>query len=42
MAIRNAVLSHLWSNHQTLKVSFAILYYEFVKVGDIFHSLVAA
>lgn len=39
--VRNAVLSHRWSNHQTLKVPFAILYYEVVKVGDVFHSLIA-
>ena len=42
MADRNAVLSHLWSNHQTLKVSFAILYDKVINVGDIFHNLIAA
>lgn len=29
VAVRSAVLSHLWSNHQRLKVSFAILCYKY-------------
>lgn len=40
--VGNAVLSRLWSSHQTLNVSFAILYYKVANVRDVFRSLIAA